>query len=150
MFILHPEVHTGKMHAIWVCFKIFQQRKKEQIKMWLKTDSSYTLILSIWRIFALLFLPLSIFQIFINKESDWITQKAFLWGWHWLCDLGQGFNTSKTFLMSEKRLISIYATHPPSWNRNYEVHMQQWDWVGIHLIFPEARMDKMQCPSYSP
>lgn len=67
-------------------------------------------MLSIWRIFALLFLLLSMFQIFINKDSEWITQKAFLWWWHWLCDLGQSLNTSKPFLTSEKRLS---ICHPP-------------------------------------
>lgn len=46
--------------------------------MCLKIGNSYTLMLSIWRIFALVFLLLSTFQIFINEESDWITQKAFL------------------------------------------------------------------------
>lgn len=31
-------------------------------------------------------------------------QKAFHWGWHWLCGPGQGLNTSKPFLMKEIKI----------------------------------------------
>ena len=131
----------------------FSKERKESIKMWLKIDSSYTLMWRIWRTLALLFLLPSMFQIFNNTGGDWATQKAFLWGWQWLCDLGQGLNTSKPFLICDMNNKSINLSSPPTFTMKSElwaIHAQRSVGLTRQLGSTEVRVDKLECPSHSP